>query len=113
MIVKPAALLPLLLPALLAAQPDFRVLGQVTTALDAVNESRRLKPDVVVMDLALPEANSVAASVTITAAASKYTATPPLIPRNEAGKISGATVAATLYAHAAPVPIAIKVNMFR
>lgn len=70
----------------------------------------------------------------ITAAASKYTSTVPipasivvpvLVPmlvlvlvlvamvRNESGKIPGASVATTLYAQATPVPIAIRVNMFR
>ena len=37
----------------------------------------------------------------------------PASPRKEAGKIPGATVAMTLNSHAMPVPIAMRVNMFR
>ncbi len=50
-------------------------------------------------------------NVVIAAAASKYTAGIPSISRNDAGKIPGARVAATLYAYAAPVPSAMRVNM--
>ena len=49
----------------------------------------------------------------ITAAASKYTATAPPLMRNAAGNIWGARVAMTLYTQATPVPIAMRVNIFR
>ena len=49
----------------------------------------------------------------ITAAASKYTATAPSMPRKASGKMPGARVATTLYSQATPVPIAISVNMLR
>lgn len=47
---------------LLAAQPDFRVVGQVSDLPAALREARRLKPDVVVLDLALSEAGNLAAA---------------------------------------------------
>ena len=52
-------------------------------------------------------------STTMTAAASKYTATEPSAARKASGKIPGATVATTLNSQAAPVPSAIRVNMLR
>lgn len=46
----------------LAAQPDFSIVGQVTDVPEALREARRLQPDVVLMDLAVPEAKTLAAA---------------------------------------------------
>jgi hypothetical protein len=51
--------------------------------------------------------------VVIAAAASKYTATPPVSSRKDAGKILGNSAAIRLYPYATPTPSPIKVNMFR
>jgi DNA-binding NarL/FixJ family response regulator len=44
---------------LLEAQPDFRVLGEAASGLEAVELSERLRPDVLVVDIMLPELNGV------------------------------------------------------
>jgi len=41
--------------SLLESQEGWEVCGEATTGRDAVEQSRRLRPDVVVMDLSLPE----------------------------------------------------------
>jgi DNA-binding NarL/FixJ family response regulator len=40
--------------AVLAAQPGLLVVGQAADGADAVNQSRRLAPDVVLMDVRMP-----------------------------------------------------------
>lgn len=42
------------LTALLDAEPDLRVVGEASTGEEAVDEAKALRPDVVVMDLAMP-----------------------------------------------------------
>ena len=49
----------------------------------------------------------------ITAAASKYTGTVPIMLRIAGGNIPGSSMATTLYVQATPTPSAIKVNMLR
>ena len=44
---------------LLEAQPDFQVLGEAASGLEAVELSERLRPDVLVVDIMLPELNGV------------------------------------------------------
>ena len=44
---------------LLEAQTDFRVLGEAASGLEAVELSERLRPDVLVVDIMLPELNGV------------------------------------------------------
>ena len=44
---------------LLEAQPDFRVLGEAASGLEAIEVSERLRPDVLVVDIMLPELNGV------------------------------------------------------
>jgi DNA-binding NarL/FixJ family response regulator len=39
---------------LLDAEPDVRVIAQVATGEDAIEQARLLRPDVVVMDLGMP-----------------------------------------------------------
>jgi DNA-binding NarL/FixJ family response regulator len=48
--------------SLLESHEGWDVCGEATTGRDAVEESRRLRPDVVVMDLSLPELNGLDAT---------------------------------------------------
>ena len=48
--------------SLLETQEGWEVCGEATTGRDAVEQSRRLRPDVVVMDLSLPELNGLDAT---------------------------------------------------
>ncbi len=50
------------LAALLGAQPDIEIVGSVGDGREAVRESRRLEPDVVVMDVTMPELNGIEAA---------------------------------------------------
>ena len=53
------------LRALLEAQPGIEVVGDVANGLEAVREARRLLPDVVVMDIAMPDLNGIEATLQI------------------------------------------------
>jgi len=48
--------------SLLESHNGWEVCGEATTGRDAVEQSRRLKPDIVVMDLSLPELNGLDAT---------------------------------------------------
>jgi DNA-binding NarL/FixJ family response regulator len=48
--------------SLLESRQGWDVCGEATTGRDAVEQSRRLRPDVVVMDLSLPELNGLDAT---------------------------------------------------
>ena len=48
--------------SLLESHEGWEVCGEVTTGRDAVEQCRRLRPDVVVMDLSLPEMNGLDAT---------------------------------------------------
>jgi DNA-binding NarL/FixJ family response regulator len=48
--------------SLLESHEGWKVCGEATTGRDAVDQSRRLRPDVVVMDLSLPELNGLDAT---------------------------------------------------
>jgi DNA-binding NarL/FixJ family response regulator len=48
--------------SLLESQEGWEVCGEATTGRDAVEQSRRLRPDVIVMDLSLPELNGLDAT---------------------------------------------------
>ena len=50
---------------LLESQPDLRVVGQVADGRAAVEEALRLRPDVVIMDLAMPLLNGIDATTLI------------------------------------------------
>ena len=54
------------LTALLAAMPDIEVLAEGATGHDAVRLAAELRPDVVVMDLNMPELNGVEATRLVT-----------------------------------------------
>ena len=55
------------LSMILGLQDDFTVVGQAQDGLEAVQLSRQLKPDVVVMDMMMPKLDGCAAAQKITA----------------------------------------------
>jgi DNA-binding NarL/FixJ family response regulator len=44
---------------LIDSQPDLEVVGEAKTGREAIEEARKLKPDIVVMDVAMPELNGI------------------------------------------------------
>ena len=57
------------LAALLGTERDFQVVGQAKNGIEAVRETIRLQPDVVIMDLMMPRKDGVEATAEITAKA--------------------------------------------
>jgi len=53
------------LRAMLAAEPDVDVIGEATTGAQAIELADRVRPDVVLMDLRMPEVDGVAATARI------------------------------------------------
>jgi DNA-binding NarL/FixJ family response regulator len=53
------------LQRLLSARPEWKVVGEATDGLDAVLKARDLKPDVVIMDVTIPEMNGLQATPAI------------------------------------------------
>jgi len=53
------------LAAMLSFQPDMTVVGHARNGLEAVEQFRALKPDVILMDLAMPELDGVGAILAI------------------------------------------------
>jgi DNA-binding NarL/FixJ family response regulator len=47
------------LSALLEAEPDFFILGEASTGLETLQKVRALDPDILVLDLALPDINGL------------------------------------------------------
>jgi DNA-binding NarL/FixJ family response regulator len=50
------------LKMILAAQPDMEVVGEAANGREAVEMVERLRPDIVVMDVAMPELNGIEAT---------------------------------------------------
>ena len=44
---------------LIDSQPDMEVVGEAKTGREAIEEARKLKPDIVVMDVSMPELNGI------------------------------------------------------
>ncbi|GAA0902170.1 response regulator transcription factor [Virgisporangium ochraceum] len=65
--------------ALLAAQPDITVVGDAANGADAVTASRRLDPDVILMDVRMPVMDGLAATERILDVPSGATAPKVLI----------------------------------
>jgi DNA-binding NarL/FixJ family response regulator len=59
--------------SLLLKHPDWKIIGEVSDGIEAVQKAQELKPDLVLLDLSLPKLNGVAAANRIrqTAPASK------------------------------------------
>ena len=47
---------------ILEAQPDMEVVGEASNGREAIQQAEKLRPDVVVMDVALPELNGIEAT---------------------------------------------------
>ncbi|MEI8122135.1 MAG: response regulator transcription factor [bacterium] len=54
------------LRSLLEKQSDMTVVGEGTNGLEAINIAREKKPDIIVLDIAMPELNGIAAARRIT-----------------------------------------------
>ena len=53
------------LATLLSLAPDIRIVGQAADGSEAIDLARRLKPDVILMDIQMPGTDGVAATQTI------------------------------------------------
>jgi DNA-binding NarL/FixJ family response regulator len=59
------------LKLILAAQPDFEVVGEASNGREAAELAERLKPDIVLMDVQMPELNGIEATRRMVAANSR------------------------------------------
>jgi DNA-binding NarL/FixJ family response regulator len=50
------------LERLLSHQPEWKIVGQATDGLEAIRKAQELKPDVVIMDVTMPEMNGLEAT---------------------------------------------------
>jgi YesN/AraC family two-component response regulator len=50
------------LAELLTVDPDIQIVGQAATGRQAVDQTRRLSPDVVLMDVRMPDLDGIAAT---------------------------------------------------
>ena len=54
-------------PMILSAQPDMEIVGEAGNGREAVEFAEKLKPDIVIMDVAMPELNGIEATRRLTA----------------------------------------------
>src|SRR6516164_5296908 len=47
---------------MLNAQPDIEVVGEASDGKQAITEAQRLQPDVILMDITMPECNGIEAT---------------------------------------------------
>ncbi|HXN24621.1 MAG TPA: response regulator transcription factor [Candidatus Dormibacteraeota bacterium] len=52
--------------AIFEAQPDFRVCGEAVNGQDAIEKTRQLHPDLIVLDCSMPVMNGLEAAATLT-----------------------------------------------
>jgi len=53
--------------SMLKREPDFKIVGEATNGLEAIEKVRELSPDIVLMDLRMPELDGVEAMIRIRA----------------------------------------------
>ena len=51
--------------SMLGTQPDLKVIAEAADGLEAVEKARRLKPDLILLDIGLPRLNGIKASQSI------------------------------------------------
>ncbi|MET8701520.1 response regulator transcription factor [Kitasatospora sp. NPDC004723] len=67
------------LRTLLAVQPGITVVGEAADGVQAVEQARRLRPDVVLMDVRMPRLNGIEATRELLAGGSAECAEPPKV----------------------------------
>jgi DNA-binding NarL/FixJ family response regulator len=68
---------------LFSGQPDFEVCGEAANGREAISNAQRLFPDLIVMDLSMPEINGIQAAITL----KRLMPTVPIIICSEYGRV--------------------------